>query len=67
MSRAHHLSHEPVATLGDTEPGALDHLEHPAEVQARIDCALPWWWAEAAAAIFVATVAISALFPWGFA
>jgi hypothetical protein len=68
VSRAAH--HEAVATLGDTEPGQLDeieHPEHPAMREAREATALPWWWAEAAAVIFTATIAVSALLPWGFA
>ena len=68
-TRAHYesLAAEAVTGLGDTEPGALDLIEHPAITQARDDIALPWWFWEAAAVVFVATVAISAVFPLGFA
>lgn len=64
---------EPVETLGDTTPGAfdaLDHLlppEHRAVRQALEDCSLPAWWPWAASAVFVITLAVSAIFPWGFA
>ena len=62
-----HDTHEPVATLGDTEPGPLDLVEHPAITQARADTALPWWFWEAAAVVFIGTLAISAVWPWGWA
>jgi len=65
MSRV--TSREAVTGLGDTEPGDLDLLEHPAIVQARADIALPWWFWEAAVLVFVATIAASALFPGGVA
>ena len=58
---------EAVTGLGDTEPGALDPLEHPAIVAANEATALPWWFWEAAAVVFVATLAISAVWPLGFA
>ena len=58
---------ETVATLGDTEPGELDAVEHPAVIQARADLALPWWFWEAMAVVFVGTIAISAVYPWGVA
>lgn len=68
MTAAHRAAlREPVTGLGDTEPGPLDLIEHPAMVQARADSALPWWFWEAAAVVFVATIAISAVFPLGFA
>lgn len=61
------VHHEAVATLGDTEPGHLDEVEHPAITQARADLKLPWWFWEAAAVVFVGTIVLSAAFPWGVA
>ena len=58
---------EAVSGLGDTEPGELNTLEHPAVVAASEATALPWWFWEAAAVVFVGTLAISAVFPLGFA
>ena len=65
MNRAAHR--EAVTGLGDTEPGELGELEHPAIVQARADLALPWWFWELAAVVFVLAIALSAAFPWGMA
>ncbi len=31
------------------------------------DIAMPWWFWEAAALVFVAVLALSSIFPWGFA
>lgn len=48
-------------------------MAYNAELVARVEAeaaeaiALPWWFWEAAAVVFVATVAISAVFPLGFA
>lgn len=62
---------EPSETLGDTTPGAFDALEpmqeHPAVQSAREACALPEWWPFAAAVVLVLTMALSAVFPWGWA
>lgn len=54
----------------DTVPA---DMAYSAEVVARVEAeaaeaiALPWWFWEAAAVVFVATIAISAVFPLGFA
>lgn len=62
--------HEPVDTLGDTQPGAFDDAPlcdtHPAMAQARQDLAFTrrHWLAMLLAG--VASVAASALWPWGF-
>lgn len=62
---------EPGETLGDTTPGAFDPLdllaEHPAITEARAATALPTWWPWAAAALLAATMALSIVFPWGWA
>lgn len=62
---------EPAETLGDTTPGAFDPLEllpeHPAITEARAATALPTWWPWAAAVLLFATMALSAVFPWGWA
>jgi hypothetical protein len=64
----------PSATADDdtsiTVPQALEYSHELAErVQREADeaCALPWWFWEAAAVVFVATIAISSIYPWGFA
>jgi len=53
-----------------TIPDALEYSHELAErVQREADeaCAMPWWFWEAAAVVFVATIAISSIYPWGFA
>lgn len=68
MSAAHHATGlEAVTGLGDTEPGALDMLEHPAAVQARADMAMPRWFWHLAPVALVGAIALSAVWPWGFA
>ena len=58
---------EAVTGLGDTEPGALDMLAHPAIVAADADLAMPAWYWLLAAATLVGACAASAVIPWGFA
>lgn len=58
---------EAVSGLGDTEPGELDMLAHPAIAAADADLAMPWWYWLLAATALVGACAMSAALPWGFA
>jgi hypothetical protein len=59
-----------IRELDEQQAAGLDYSHQLAErVQREADAAtaLPWWFWEAAAVVFVLTLAISAAFPWGFA
>lgn len=61
---------EPVDTLGDTSPGAFDDqplLQHPAIAQADADLRVPGWVLALGLVFFLAVIAISDMFRWGFA
>jgi len=56
--------------LDDETAAGLEYSHDLAQrVQREADeaCRLPWWFWEAAIAIFILSIAGSAAFPWGFA
>ena len=57
----------------DTPDTTAADMAYSAELVARVEAdaeqslALPWWFWEAAAVVFVGTIALSAVWPLGFA
>lgn len=69
MSQRHptlHLTPAERADVADQLRASAELVER-VEAEARAATALPWWFWEAAALVFVAVLALSSLFPWGFA
>ncbi|MEY2688776.1 MAG: hypothetical protein RL375_2974 [Pseudomonadota bacterium] len=61
------MPHAPTDPI--TLPGMLDSHDLADRVQREADaaCAMPWWFWEAAAAVLIITLALSAAFPLGVA
>lgn len=61
-----HLSAAELADVADQLRASTELVER-VEAEARAATALPWWFWEAAALLVVAVLALSSIFPWGFA